>query len=295
MKFNLNRKIRFVDEVKHGNLYEWALQEITSDGKVVGRDQIPWRWTLTFVATGIRLLRDIKAKGDGTDAEDSESIQLELKAYDRGGYPPRFSMFGTDRTIRDFSLTVQRARADRPLQCMAWGFVSYETEERDTAPDTIGFEVGLPAGQFESLKATLLNGAGDHSILFSANCVSGFYSGWSPDIYPGDVKVLTPNREHDVTLPPNVDGIPRLGAVGEFTLLLARRPPASPWILKVDKEDSEGMQSHTLLEEGAAEPSLQANAALELLTEIKRLERSVMSLRLPLWLLLLVAAIAVLK
>ncbi len=203
MEYLLDRSIRFKTEIEYKSLYQWALQEVAADGKVIGRDQIPWGWTLSFSATDMRLVQYVEANGDGTKAEARETIQIVLVPYRHNGFPPHFSMFGTDRIIKDITLSVRRASQDNPSQtCSLWGIISYTTLERETYPDALGFEVSLADQHFEALRHAALGVGGEYSILLDVSRAAGFYSDWSPDIYTSRVKVLTAYPEQRVNYLP---------------------------------------------------------------------------------------------
>lgn len=99
--FYLERSIRFAPEEEHKTLYKWSLQEVAEDGRPVGQKQIPWWWTLRFVATEMRLVNRFEAsvdvEGKPHDPTSSELIQLTLQPDDSEGRAARFSMFGTSR------------------------------------------------------------------------------------------------------------------------------------------------------------------------------------------------------
>jgi hypothetical protein len=50
--FHLERGLRLHTDPEHKSLYSWAINEIDDQGQQIGRDQIPWPWTLYFCPTG---------------------------------------------------------------------------------------------------------------------------------------------------------------------------------------------------------------------------------------------------
>src|SRR5271163_2139112 len=104
-----------------------------------------------------------------------------------------FSMFGTKRAIRDFTLEIRplddSAKAEH---CNAWGGVSYTTEidfRNETVDDCIWFYLYVKPETFARYVALIDQGAID-TIIFSVKSVDGVYSDWSPSISTDKVKVL---------------------------------------------------------------------------------------------------------
>jgi hypothetical protein len=155
--FHLERGLRLHTEPEHKNLYKWAIQEIDAQGKQLGRDQIPWQWTLYFTATSCVLTDSIEIESKFQSDESSpapreiaqrQHIRVRLRPgcpWDEGDYfrETTFSMFGTDRTIKNFDLNIYPI-ADPAEQesCSAWGSVSYTTEidfRDETTDDCVVF------------------------------------------------------------------------------------------------------------------------------------------------------------
>ena len=253
-------------------------------------------WTLSFSATDMRLVQYVEANGDGTKAEARETIQIVLVPYRHNGFPPHFSMFGTDRIIKDITLSVRRASQDNPShRCSLWGIVSYTTLEKETYPDALGFEVSLADQHFEALRHAALGVGGEYSIVFDVLRAAGFYSDWSPDIYTSRVKVLTAYPEQRVELPSDSKDVPRLGAVGEFKLAISRRAVPSAWNTPLLEEVSEEAETVSPpLEDVPVHVNERDASASPTLVEINRIQHAIGKLRLPLWLLLLCAVAALL-
>ncbi|MEO8629681.1 MAG: hypothetical protein ABI612_16515 [Betaproteobacteria bacterium] len=158
-------------------------------------------------------------------------------------------MFGTDRELKDFSLTIHRVENDRATeQCRVWGYVSYTAEvdfSYETHDDTLGVDISLTPQKFDDLRELIRHdGVDDLEVLLSA--VSGFYAEWSSSISTDDVKVLTPDKEQKILTPEGctIDP-PRLGGVGECALMFTRRsilahPKAEPAKPDEAEEDLSG-------------------------------------------------------
>lgn len=55
MDYNLENKILLSEDSEYKNLYSWSLQEFNKEGEKIGKDQIPWCWSLYFTASELRL------------------------------------------------------------------------------------------------------------------------------------------------------------------------------------------------------------------------------------------------
>jgi hypothetical protein len=235
--FHLERGLRLHTQPKHKNLYGWAINEIDDKGQKVDEDQIPWAWSLYFVATSCALgdSIDLKTKYASQDGElevpemaENQRIAVKLRPRDEGSFcGTKFSMFGTDRAIQSFQLDI------RPLtntaaqeNCTAWGSVSYTSEidfRNENVDDCIVFDLCVKPETFARYAAKVSAGSVDE-IAFRVGSVAGFYSEWSPGISASRVKVLTRGDEHKVALPRGVEfEPPRLGYVGDAALHINRR------------------------------------------------------------------------
>lgn len=254
MDFHLERGLRLHTEPEHKSLYKWAINEIDADGKKIGLDQIPWQWSLYFTATSCVLSDSIDISQplnfkfkvtmqDGTVTERESggketidrrlTIHIQLRPGDsRAGYghkePATFKMFGTDRAIKNFQLNiVQLTDPAEDERCTAWGSVSYTSEGADFIDETIDdsfiFYLAVKPESFVRYVEKITNGSVDEIVL-RVKKVDGFYSEWSPSWATDRVKVLTADREHKVTTPPDSQlEPPRLGQVGEFALFINRK------------------------------------------------------------------------
>src|SRR5437660_10662912 len=118
--FHLERGLRLHTEPEHKSLYSWAIQEIDAQGKQIGRDQIPWQWSLYFTATSCVLADNIEIesrfKGDETTPALPEIVQRQVirarlcpgNRLADGDYfdETTFSMFGTGRALKSFQLEI---------------------------------------------------------------------------------------------------------------------------------------------------------------------------------------------
>ncbi len=240
MDFHLEHGLRLNTKPEHESLYRWAINEIDAQGKPVGEDQIPWPWTLWFTATSCALDESIEIEsqpqdGDAAPAPPKIAQRQIIRAQLRPGHPhddgdyfdeTRFSMFGTNRAIKDFALRIYAiADSDKQERCDAWGCVSYTSEidfRDETSDDCLQFYLFVKPKTFARYATQVAHGLVDELSL-SVKSVDGFYSEWSPSISTGHVKILTKGDEHNVSLPHGLQfQPPRLGRVGEAELHINR-------------------------------------------------------------------------
>ena len=316
MDFHLERGLRLHTEPEHKSLYKWAINEIDADGKQIGRDQIPWEWSLYFTATSCELSDRIEitqplnfkfkvTMQDGTVTEREsggketvdrrQAIHVQLRSGDsRAGYghkePATFKMFGTDRTIKNFQLDIfQLTDPAEQERCTAWGCPSYTSEGAafidETIDDSFIFYLAVKPEAFARYLEKITNGAVDE-IVFRVGKVDGFYSEWSPSWATDRVKVLTADREHKVTAPPDSQlEPPRLGQVGEFALFINRK-------LEFDSQASEPEAGDTGTERAAPNNKLGSAVDAQTVPLLRSLRRAVWVVA---WLLALILIVLLLR
>jgi hypothetical protein len=250
MDYHLEKQIRLNDKTEHKSLYSWCLEEIDSEGEKAGKDFIPWAWSFHFTASELRLNQgfgfgelslfgnDEKEQEENKEQnfEDSEVITAILHAGictdgKRLEDDTRFSMFGTDRAITNFSLRIYKVENEEKERCQIWGGVSYTSEidfRNETSPDSIEIHLALSEARFNKL-AELISTNRIDSARIGLSRVSGFYSEWSPSISTRMVKVLTSGSEHEIIKSDGCDiNPPRLGNIGKFDLTLITRCKLNP-------------------------------------------------------------------
>ena len=60
MDHHLDYGLRLNTEPEYKTLYAWAINEVETDGSLIGQDQIPWPWTLFFSATSCELTNQLE-------------------------------------------------------------------------------------------------------------------------------------------------------------------------------------------------------------------------------------------
>jgi hypothetical protein len=229
MDFHSDRKVILSEASEYKSLYEWFVLELGDDKRKEGRPLIPWNWSLYFIATDIKLSHNVKSSDRYTRTEDVEIVEVEEHAIitatltpskGRRWRPTTYSMFGTDRHITDFTVTVYLAADGEKEGCSVWGCPSYTAEidfRNETTPDVICFYMTLRRDKFERLARMVTDRSIDQAAL-RVGGVSGFYSDWSPEISTDFIKVLTPDtKSHRVEIPEGATITPpRLGEVHKF-------------------------------------------------------------------------------
>lgn len=245
MDFHVNRKVALNQDSKYKALYTWSLQEHDDEGKELGSDQIPWAWSVVFTATEMALTEELKLEvetpgfarpradeGESPEEEkitieESNSIRAELQPGYFGERGARYSMFGTDRTIKSFRLWISKlADETKPERCSAWGSLSYTYEldfRNKTDDDTLQFYLQVSAARFaryvEMMRAYPAN-----TMTLRLGMVDGLYSDWSPSISTDQIKVLTNLKDHQLTVPEGCPiKPPTLGRIGRFSIIFTTR------------------------------------------------------------------------
>jgi hypothetical protein len=236
MEYHLDSKICLSEDPEHKNLYRWFLREIGEETPKYQRDQIPWEWTQYFTLAEIQVQSSFQlGERYASDEEkaapavkERDVILAKLLPYDvrdrRMQSSTRYSMFGANRPITEFELSIYEVEEGTSETCSAWGSLSYTTDIDFcdvTSDDSITFYFKVTKDRF----ARLLSMIAAKSITggtLRVSDVEGFYSDWSPGISTDDIKVLTRDeKDHPVEIPEGCSITPpRLGKIGEFELYL---------------------------------------------------------------------------
>jgi hypothetical protein len=217
LEYHLNRQIVFNSESEYKSLYSWSLQELDEEKRPIGRPQIPWEWSVHFASVDLSVQQSWKVEA-GYDLKNKKALPPALGSdhqivaklvsgritdgvFEHG---PSYSMFGTDRTLKEISLVIlSDDDIEDEKRIMAWGSPSYEGGidfHPETTPDVMMFYFSLPATDFgvlrDAVKATEIS-----ALMLRLSNVSGFYSDWSPDIITGEIKVLTDPKDQNIELP----------------------------------------------------------------------------------------------
>ena len=137
MEYHLDRKIVLSEESEFKSLYKWFLRELDGKDKKLGRDQIPWRWSLYFTMSDIAFLSSLgvdrhSPPSDKSSLHQREFIKAKLVPNDardsRLNSHTSYSMFGTNRIISDFELGIYPTDGEVEEKCTVWGGISYTAD-----------------------------------------------------------------------------------------------------------------------------------------------------------------------
>lgn len=296
MKYHLDRKIVFSDQSELKNLYKWCLQEQDDAGAQVGRDYIPWEWTLFFKAKTVTLHESVSigdryaSEDDPPGAKTRRFIKARLYSDSADSYPPSFSMFGTDRKIEEIDLFIEEADSGGE-RCMGWAGVSSSSEHDlrgEVFPDALNFYFYVSGDKFGHYAARIASGE-TNALTFRVGHVKGFYANWSPDIFTRHVKVLTKERQHVVEKAREDVSLPRVGEVEEaeihFSHTVDMPVPHDPYDESTDLVEIEPDAS-------PAERAAQLEAARD--RRAHESLRMIISLRMAAWVIIVLLLVLIL-
>jgi hypothetical protein len=313
MDYHMENKILLSEDSEYKNLYSWSLQEFNNEGKKIGRDQISWQCGLYFTASELRHYYSInisksKNNEDKKPTQESEVITAILHpgtCYDGKTLKDdvSYSMFGTNRTIKKFTLRIQKIEDDSDNEfCRIRGYVSYtaEVDFRDiTTDDTIDITLRLLPQRFNKIAELIKTQRIDILGLYLDE-VSGFYSEWSPSISTGSIKVLAAQEEQVVVKKDDCKiNPPRLGEVSEFDLGITRRHKLNLkqdlGSINIDKlfYDFDGTSEESTTEEEFQES--QSDKASSMLSQLAHNETALNQLRIPIWFIFVILCIFLIK
>ena len=221
----------------------WHLQETDNEGNHIGSPQHTWNHDVVFFASEFEYQSSIKIDQDFPDVEWSEQIRLRneksfwtsLVEYSEkitGVLIPRsiptrsdptYSMFGTQREIKQFGLVITQAKEGEKDTASLWGHVSFDWEhefEKGKNDDYFSINLSVAALTFQKIKKLVSDKRLDVASVCLKQCF-GFYSDWSPDGYTQTekIKILADWKDQGVhrklgsVIEPTT-----LGFVREFTL-----------------------------------------------------------------------------
>ena len=128
MENDLEYGLVYSTDIEHDSLYGWCIQEIDKEGNQVGNDQIPWGWDLNFKTKTLCIVTNIGVKNNKSPSvrvdEDNphdwemDEIKVKIEETIQGILVPfsfrypytDYSLFGTDRKIKEFSFLLNFLR-----------------------------------------------------------------------------------------------------------------------------------------------------------------------------------------
>jgi hypothetical protein len=232
MQYHFDSEIRFLQETE-SSLYPWFLQEFSKEGKALSSELVPWKWSLDFRATELKYIRGFQS-ANARVPQVGELIGVTLKPEPdfSSSHTPKYSMFGTNRLVQDFSLNIHRLQdAQTEEKCTAWGSVSF-THEVDVASrtenDFLAFRIDLKPENYDALCYFAKHGGNQDELRLLVTGVSGLYSEWSPLISTNKIKMLATDTEQNVIQP---ERLPKISLKGKTPVHTGREifhpPPQS--------------------------------------------------------------------
>ena len=229
MKYELERKITVNHQPKDCSLYKWCLNENDKDNEKITNDLIPYRFSLYFICSSLKIVRQTYLRIDRQDG-DSKKVRQKIIVTGtiRSGFcrddetltdEVSYSFFGTNRIIEKINFSIVETNQEQDEFCTLVGIPCYTTELDhlvETQPDFLGFDVYLKKERFEALVNHIESKVVD-SCWMSASLVSGFYSEWKPSISTNFIKILT--QSHVVNgLQDDMFQLDRVGEVRDFSI-----------------------------------------------------------------------------
>jgi hypothetical protein len=288
MESNLDLKVSLNENTEHKSLYAWCLDEYDSDNKKVDGKYIPWAWSCYFRSDQLKVVRQLDLNRydesykllDKPRSDYKVSISGELRSgrsnedtfLDRVSY----SMFGTNRKITKFYLSISSASEKDGLQgCRVYGIPSYDSEDSNfrtkTQDDYFGIDLYIDEVELNDIVQAVESKNAD-SVVLRISGVSGFYSYWSPTINTSNIKILT--SYHTITKPEGSTISPHLiGTADEFWISLTKKSE-NKLDLELDTEIPENNPEKTVRGDLAYPPN-----------SVDSLRTIANSLKYPLWLI----------
>ncbi len=296
MKINLEREIKVVVPDGDGEYKDYYLQEIENvDGTKVTSYKLN-RDHHYFYANNLVLRRSVQICTPQTPqfTEITELDQIVADLYSgrsadeqlKGWEKIRYSMFGTDRYIHDFSLIIDKLEEDDKIEhCTVTGFPKYTSDDpilsKFEHKDYILIRIALSGSRFEKF-AELIKAHNDITLTLELWFPDGFYSltrvfNPEPERY---IKILT--KYHDITIPEGKAAriLTTLGEVMDFRLGISQNYQRDRYLSQTKAEPIQQQEDDEL---EAALPSLKYED--NILETLIRNEYSMTQLRTQLWLI----------
>lgn len=296
MDYHIDYSLRYSEEVKHKGLYKWCIREFDQDGEQVGRDQIPFVWSVIFSITKIDYVCTIErehfgVEWTGADGEliDSDPESTELRHLILATLKPidtRLSMFGTKRRVDELILRIQQGDEDSCYVAASVGN-TFETDfgSEDT-PDFIEVYLTTTEERFDQLKGLVLGGLVDQCSL-RLKRVKGLYSEWSPGISASQIKVLAAGSEQQIEgLKDTEFEPPRLGEARGYSFQILK---SNETMIVTDQD--EDADDWMMEPEDTFEPTTVQLIGERVDKSVRQLSRK---LAIPLWILIILQALILL-
>jgi hypothetical protein len=254
MNHELNRTIKLNDDSEYSSLYSWSLEEYDSEDNKVEEGFIPMQIGSIYLNVE-KLVYHNNFEGskygqESSGFKESEHIQGELKTQKdfqlRQPTTNTFSMFGTDREIKDFAIEIYKTDNGDTGKSMSLrknikidskkenayfsAHIGWQEDgdldvEPHAAEDSLFINIFLKEEKFNKIVKYINDGV--NAKIFRIGHADGFYNRWSPSIHLEDIKILSDQRSFEkdepylqqVEMPKECDITPpRLGRLYDFDI-----------------------------------------------------------------------------
>ena len=305
MDYHLDHRVRLSEESQQKIHYAWSLEEIDNEQNKIGGNLIPWDWRLYFESEDLKSAFNLQSEQDFHKKERNvsdqktdlaiiyENIHGTLRPKSIGHHVTSYSFLGTHRTIENFYLHIGKIGDDQKEECFLMGKVRHTFEwdfEKITEPDAVAVYIHLRQDKYNQI-LNLVNSKVANYIELRLVGVSGFYSLWSPGIRTSHIKILENVKGQKIEIPENCKIVPpALGHVKEFEFTLKHFQDSNT--NNKDSDDTLGdlknIGDHNLA------PKIEGLQPL-ILSQVQHLEKRFANLLIPLWLIVAVLILLLIR
>jgi hypothetical protein len=216
-------------ETPDDSLYKWSLCERNSEGVQVGSDVIPFNYNICFSVRNLNIRTNFN--NDLSDSIEKINPHVQIRGELKSGVVDNnhivndvvdYSILGTNRKINSFEFSIQQTEFDTEIEhCTLFTQIAHEYEvsfRYKQVTDSLIFEIRLNKNRFQKLLKLVQSENIDRMHLLVSG-VEGFYSHWSPSIFPHAIKVLSDNDKQIIHTSQECKVIPkRTSVVHEFSI-----------------------------------------------------------------------------
>jgi hypothetical protein len=216
-------------ETPDNSLYKWSLCEKNSEGSQIGSDVIPFNYNIYFSVSNLNIRTNFNNDQSVSIEKINPHVQIRgelISGIVQNNHTitnvVEYSILGVNRKINSFEFTIQQTEFDTESDnCKLFTQIAHEYEvsfRYTQVPDSLIFEVRLNQNRFQKL-LKLIQSDNIDNIHLLVSGVEGFYSDWSPSIFPHAIKVLSDNDKQIIHNSQECKVIPkRTGVVHEFSI-----------------------------------------------------------------------------
>lgn len=206
MKTLQNYKINYTEE-PGSSLYPWAFQEIGKKGKQIGRDKIPFDYTVRFTAINLRYIasEDSESERPSLFSDEERKLASEFVSIESGGTivadlrsgyfngenyideGTSYSFLGCSRKVDKILLRIITAPEGKEY-CVVDGYPSYK-HDFGVEEDFVQITLGFTSERFAKLATSILSG-NVHWLSLQMSSVDGLYTEWSHEVVADEIKLM---------------------------------------------------------------------------------------------------------